>query len=123
MFDGKTRGQREVQLRVRLAKSGFHGRGLRRAREEKTEVTGAFGPGGNVVMQPGGNFEPGDAGYPARSFLSIEFLEDSAAGHGDHHYTGSGFFALSAATGHLQSVAQQEFLESDGFVVAGDTKA
>jgi hypothetical protein len=74
-------------------------------------------------MQPGGNFEPGDAGYPARSFLSIEFLEDSAAGHGDHHYTGSGFFAWSAATGHLQSVAQQEFLESDGFVVAGDAKA
>ena len=74
-------------------------------------------------MQPGGNFEPCDAGYPARGFLSIEFFEDSAAGHGDHHYTGSGFFALSAATGHMQSVVQQEFLESDGFVVAGETKA
>ena len=106
MFDWETRGKRKVQPRVSLTKGGFDGAGLRGASEEKTEVTCAFGPGGNVVMLPGGNFKPCDAGYPARGFLSIEFFEDSAAGHGDHHYTGSGFFALSAATGHMQSVAQ-----------------
>ena len=123
MFYGKAWGQGKRELRVRLAKGRFDGRGFRRAREEKTEITGAFGPGGDVVMEPGSDFEPGDAGYAASGFLPIEFLEDSTVGYGDHHYTGSGFFAFSAATGHLQSVAQQEFLERDGLVVAGDTKA
>jgi hypothetical protein len=122
MFDGEARRESEREFGVGLAKSGFDGRGLCSTSEQKAEVTRSFRPSGNVVVEARGNFQAGDAGNLARGFFSIDPFEDSAARHGNHHDTRGGFFARSIAAGHLQSMTQQEFLESDSSALAGHLK-
>src|SRR5215469_10397698 len=74
-------------------------------------------------MEASRNFETGDAGYPAGRFLPIDFFQDSAARHRNHHDARGGFFAECVAAWHLQRMAEEQLLEGDGFAASRDEEA
>ena len=88
MFHRQSGCDFKVQLRMRLAERCLCLAGFTGAGKEKSKVTGALGPGGDVVMQPGGDFEVGDIGNGFRFLDAFNGSQGATGWDGEHKYGG-----------------------------------